>query len=151
MIMTDTSWHLPNPDTQPEFYTDVPLKRLLAFVVDTVVIIGLSLAIVPFTAFTGIFFFPILMTVVGFGYRVVTLARGSATWGMRLTAIEFRDAQGARFDISQAFLHTLGFTISLTIPILQVLSIVLMLTGERAQGLTDRVLGSVAINRRAAM
>jgi uncharacterized RDD family membrane protein YckC len=151
MIMTDTSWHLPNPDTQPEFYTDVPLKRLLAFVVDTVVIIGLSLAIVPFTAFTGIFFFPILMTVVGFGYRVVTLARGSATWGMRLTAIEFRDAQGARFDISQAFLHTLGFTISLTIPILQVLSIVLMLTGERAQGLTDRVMGSVAINRRAAM
>jgi hypothetical protein len=48
-------------------------------------------------------------------------------------------------------LHTLGFTISLTIPILQVLSIVLMLTGERAQGLTDRVMGSVAINRRAAM
>lgn len=149
--MTDTSWHLPNPDTQPEFYTDVPLKRLLAFVVDTVVIIGLSLAIVPFTAFTGIFFFPILMTVVGFAYRVVTLARGSATWGMRLTAIEFRDATGARFDLTQAFLHTLGFTISLTIPILQVLSIVLMLTGERAQGLTDRVLGSVAINRRAAM
>mgnify|MGYP003672358966 CR=1 FL=1 len=74
--MTDTSWHLPNPDTQPEFYADVPLKRLFAFVVDTVVIIGLSLLIVPLTAFTGIFFFPILMTVVGFAYRVVTLANG---------------------------------------------------------------------------
>lgn len=149
--MTETSWHLPNPDTQPEFYADVPLKRLLAFLVDTVLIIGLSLLVVPFTAFTGIFFFPILMAVVGFAYRVVTLARGSATWGMRLTAIEFRDADGARFDITQAFLHTLGFTVSLAIPILQVISIVLMLTGARAQGLTDRVLGCVAINRRAMM
>lgn len=149
--MTDTSWRLPNPDTQPEFYADVPLKRLLAFVVDTVVILGLSLLIVPLTAFTGIFFFPILMTVVGFAYRVVTLATGSATWGMRLAAIEFRDATGMRFDLSQAFLHTLGFTVSLAIPILQVISIVLMLTGERAQGLTDRVMGCVAINRRAAM
>ena len=149
--MTDTSWHLPNPDTQPEFYADVPLKRLLAFLVDTVVIIGISLLIVPFTAFTGIFFFPLLTAVVGFAYRVVTLARGSATWGMRLTAIEFRDAKGARFDLSQAVLHTLGFTVSLSIPILQVISIVLMLTGERAQGLTDRMMGCVAINRRAAM
>ncbi|EAQ27075.1 MULTISPECIES: RDD family protein [unclassified Roseovarius] len=148
--MTDTSWHLPNPDTQPEFYADVPVKRLVAFVVDTVVIIGISLLIVPFTAFTGLFFFPILMAVVGFAYRVATIARGSATWGMRLTAIEFRDATGARFDLSQAFLHTLGLTVSFAIPILQVVSVVLMLTGDRAQGLTDRVLGSVAINRRAA-
>lgn len=149
--MTETSWRLPNPDTQPEFYADVPVKRLVAFVVDTVVIIGLSLLIVPFTAFTGLFFFPVLMAVVGFAYRVVTIARSSATWGMRLTAIEFRDANGARFDLTQAFLHTLGLTISFAIPLLQVISIVLMLTDDRAQGLSDRVLGTVAINRRAAM
>lgn len=148
--MTDTSWHLPDPDTQPEFYADVPVKRLVAFVVDTLVIIGISLLIVPFTAFTGLFFFPVLMAVAGFAYRMVTIARSSATWGMRLTAIEFRDATGARFDLSQAFLHTLGFTVSFAIPILQVISIVLMLTDSRAQGLTDRVLGTVAINRRAA-
>jgi hypothetical protein len=32
-----------------------------------------------------------------------------------------------------------------------VVSIVLMLTGPRGQGLSDLVLGSVAVNRRAAM
>ena len=118
--MTDTSWHLPNPDTQPEFYADVPLKRLLAFVVDTVVIIGLSLLIVPLTAFTGIFFFPILMTVVGFAYRVVTLANGSATWGMRLMAIEFRDWRGEKLDFGQAFMHTLGYTVAVSVAPLQI-------------------------------
>ena len=149
--MTDTNWHLPNPDTQPEFYADVPVKRLVAVVVDMIVIIGLSLVIVPFTAFTGLFFFPLLVAAVGFSYRVVTIANGSATWGMRLTAIEFRDAGGARFDLTLAFLHTLGLTVSFALPLLQVISIVMMLTNERAQGLTDRVLGTVAINRRAAM
>lgn len=149
--MTEITWHLPDPQSQPEFYADVPTKRLVAFVVDTLVIVVICLAILPFTAFTGILFFPVLMMLVGFAYRVVTLARSSATWGMRLTAIEFRAANGARFDLGLAFAHTLGFTISFALPILQVVSIVLMLTGARAQGLSDLVLGSVAINRRAAM
>lgn len=149
--MTEINWHLPDPVSQPEFYADVPTKRLIAFVVDSLVIVLICLAILPFTAFTGIFFFPVLTMLVGFAYRVVTLARASATWGMRLTAIEFRAADGARFDLGLAFAHTLGFTISLALPILQIASVVLMLTGPRAQGLSDLVLGSVAINRRAAM
>ena len=48
-----------------------------------------------------------------------------------------------------AFLHTLGYTVSIGMPLLQVISIVLMLTTERAQGLSDHVLGTVALNRRA--
>lgn len=145
------TWHLPDPETQPEFYADVPAKRLVAFVVDTVVIILLSLLIVPFTAFTGLFFFPVLMAVVGFAYRVVTIARDSATWGMWLVAIEFRARDGGRFDLGLAFAHTLGLTVSFALPLLQVGSIVLMLTQPRRQGLSDLVLGTVAVNRRAAM
>ncbi|WP_377068413.1 RDD family protein [Roseovarius ramblicola] len=148
--MHDT-WALPDPDTQPEFYADVPAKRLLAFVVDTLVIVVLSLLVVPFTAFTGLFFFPLLMAVIGFAYRVVTIARGSATWGMRLAAIEFRTADGRRFDLGLAVAHTLGLTISFALPLLQVASIVLMLTRPRGEGLSDLVLGTVALNRRAAM
>ena len=150
MTMHDT-WALPDPDTQPEFYADVPAKRLVAFVVDTLLIIVLSLLVVPFTAFTGLFFFPVLMAVIGFAYRVVTIARGSATWGMRLVAIEFRAADGRRFDIGLAFAHTLGLTISFALPLLQVASVVLMLTRPRGEGLSDLVLGTVALNRRAAM
>jgi len=48
-----------------------------------------------------------------------------------------------------AFWHTLGFSISLAIPLLQVISIGLMLTSRRGQGLTDHLLGSVAIHRQA--
>ena len=150
MMMHDT-WALPDPDTQPEFYADVPAKRLVAFVVDTLVILVLSLLVVPFTAFTGLFFFPVLMAVIGFAYRVVTIARGSATWGMRLVAIEFRAADGRRFDLWLAFAHTLGLTISFALPLLQVASVVLMLTRPRGEGLSDLVLGTVALNRRAAM
>lgn len=150
MAMHDT-WALPDPDTQPEFYADVPAKRLVAFVVDTLVIIVLCLLVVPFTAFTGLFFFPVLMAVIGFAYRVVTIARGSATWGMRLVAIEFRAADGRRFDLGLAFAHTLGLTISFALPLLQVASVVLMLTRPRGEGLSDLVLGTVALNRRAAM
>lgn len=145
------TWHLPDPDTQPEFYADVAAKRLVAFIVDTVVILVLSLLVVPFTAFTGLFFFPVLMAVIGFAYRVVTITRASATWGMWLVAIEFRAADGRRFDLGLAFAHTLGLTISFALPLLQVASVVLMLTQPRGQGLSDLALGSVAINRRAAM
>ncbi len=47
---------LPDPDFQPEFYADVPGKRLLAFFIDTIIIIGLCVLVLPFTAFTGLFF-----------------------------------------------------------------------------------------------
>ncbi|WP_135505774.1 RDD family protein [Roseovarius aestuariivivens] len=148
--MTDSSWHLPDPQTQPEFYADVPLKRLLAWGVDTVVILIATLLILPFTAFTGLFFLPLLFLTVSFAYRVVTIARSSATWGMRLLAIEFRTATGARFDTAHALMHSAGYTFCWMVPLLQLASIILMATSERAQGLSDLALSTVVINQRAA-
>ena len=141
--------HLPDPDTQAAFYDGVAIKRLLAWIVDTVLIVLVALAVVPFTAFTGIFFFPLLILVIGFIYRTTTMAGGSATWGMRLFAIEFRTMHGERFDLGTAFAHTLGYTLSVSIFPAQVVSIILMLTTARGQGLTDHVLGTVALNRRS--
>ncbi|MEL6172701.1 MAG: RDD family protein, partial [Pseudomonadota bacterium] len=138
--MTDRNWHIPDPEVQPEFYADVPTKRLLAWLVDTVIILLFSALIIPFTAFTAIFFFPILVLIVGFIYRTVTIARGSATWGMRFFAIEFRTLAGARLDTSQAALHTLGLTVSFAFILLQVVSVILMLTSARGQGLSDLLL-----------
>lgn len=140
---------LPDPERQPEFYADVPVKRLLAWIVDILLVAVLCLLALPFTAFTGIFFFPFLMLVVGLIYRTLTIAGGSATWGMRLMSIELRDRRGERLDFGQALMHTLGYSVSLAFPLLQAISIVLMLTGERRQGLTDLVLGTVMLNRRA--
>lgn len=147
--MSFRSFALPDPETQSEFYADVPTKRLIAWVVDVVLIALVCVVILPFTAFTGIFFFPALMAVVGFVYRVVTLASGSATWGMRLVSIEMRRQTGDKFDFASALLHTIGFYFSVAMAPLQLISIVLMLTSARAQGLTDHVMGSVAINRAA--
>ena len=139
----------PDPETHPQFYDGVALKRLLAWVVDVTLIALVTVVLLPFTAFTGIFFFPAMMMVVGFCYRLITLANGSATWGMRLMAIEFRDASDAPFDFGSAFLHTSGYAVSVAMAPIQLISIILMATSPRAQGLTDMILGTVAINRRA--
>ena len=86
--------------------------------------------------------------VTGFIYRVATITGRSATWGMRLMAMEIRRGDDRPFDGGTALLHTLGYSVSLAFPVLQVISVVLMLTSERRQGLTDMVLGTVPLNCR---
>lgn len=141
--------HLPDPATQRGFYENVAIKRGLAWVVDSIIVALLVFVALIFTAFLGAFVFFALWMVISFGYRVVTLASGSATWGMRLMAIELRDARGQRFDLTQALLHTVGYAVSVSIAPLQLISILCMIATERGQGLTDLVMGSVALNRRA--
>jgi len=138
----------PDPDTHPELYEGVQTKRLLAWIADSLFVFLLTLLVVPFTAFTGLLFFPFLFLVTGFAYRVVTLANGSATFGMRFFALELRDAQDRKFDLSLAFFHTLGYTLSISTMLVQVASIVLMLTSARNQGLSDMVLGTSMLNKR---
>ncbi|MFN6979976.1 MAG: RDD family protein, partial [Gemmobacter sp.] len=140
---------LPDPEVSPGFYDGVPVKRLVAWAVDSALILLLTLIAVPFTAFTALFFFPVLWLAIGFAYRIVTLATASATPGMRLVAIELRDRMGRPFDLAHAIGHTLGYTLSISTVLVQVASIVLMLTGARGQGLTDLLLGTAAINRPA--
>jgi uncharacterized RDD family membrane protein YckC len=150
MTMThDPNWGLPDPVTQTEFYADVPTKRLLAWIVDTLAIAALTAIVVVFTVFTALFFLPLAFLAVGFVYRWVTLANSSATPGMRLLAIEIRAGDGGRLDPMMAGLHTLGYTVSMAVFPLQLVSIGLMLMTERKQGLTDHVLGTAAVNRAA--
>jgi uncharacterized RDD family membrane protein YckC len=150
-LMDQYDQALPDPYYQSEFYADVPLKRGLAWIVDMVLIGIVTLLIIPFTAFTALFFLPVLFLMVSFTYRVWSLAARSATPGMRLFAIEFRDRTGRKFDLATAFLHTLGYTLTIATLLLQVLSIGLMVSSARRQGLSDLVLGTVAINRPARM
>ena len=142
-----TSLGLPDPDYHADFYSDVPTKRAVAWGIDAVIIALMSLALMPLTLFTALFYFPLFFFCVGFAYRTVTIARRSATWGMRVMSVELRSAEGKPFGLPQAFLHTSGYTISLAFFPLQFVSVVLMLTTARGQGLTDLVLGSAMINR----
>jgi uncharacterized RDD family membrane protein YckC len=147
MTYTQPPSGLPDPDLQPEFYADTTLKRFLAWVVDTILITLICIVAIPLTAFVGLFFFAGLFLIVNLIYRIVTITRHSATPGMRLMAIEFRDRTGARFDLTTASLHTLLYMGMASVVILQVISIILMLAGSRGQGLHDHLLGTAAINR----
>ena len=146
---TYTDWALPDPQYKPEFYTDTALKRLIAWGIDTIIILVMCLLLLPFTAFTAVFFFPAFFLTVGFVYRTATITRSSATLGMRFMAIEFRTHRGATFDLNLAAIHSLAYTISTFTVVPQLISLVLMATTARGQGLTDLLLGTVAMNKRA--
>lgn len=137
---------LPDPDTKPQFYDGVLFKRAAAWVIDVVLVAFLCILIVPFTAFTGLFFFPFLMLIVGFLYRWFTIAGKSSTWGMRMMGIELRDHQGLRLQSGTALVHTAGYTVSVTVAPLQLISMIMMFVTSRKQGLTDHLLGTAAIN-----
>lgn len=138
---------IPDPDHQAEFYDGVATKRALAWVVDVVLVALLTTGIVIFTAFTALFVLPLVYLMVDAIYRWATISGGSATPGMRLMAIEFRRFDGARLDAGTAFLHTLGYLVSYSMVLPQVLSAAMMAFGGRGKGLSDTVLGTVAINR----
>jgi len=147
MYQTDPWPGLPDPEMNAGFYADVAPKRLLAWVIDTFLVLAASALVVLFTAFIALFFLPVVFLTLNFLYRWVTISRRSATWGMRLAAIEFRDARGAHLDPATAFAHVLGYSVSISFVLPQILSIGLMLTTPRGQGLSDLVLGTAAINR----
>lgn len=149
VTMTDHHWGLPDPDLHAEFYEGVASKRLAAWVIDTLLIVAITLLTIPLSFFVALFFLPLVGLAVNILYRAVTLSRHSATPGMRFMAIEFRTAQGLRMDPATALLHTLGYTLSISMVLPQIVSIFLMLTGRRGQGLIDHALGTVAINRAA--
>ncbi len=142
------TFSLPDPERQPEFYDGVSTKRLIAWGIDSILILLLTLIVVVFTFFLGILFFVPLYIALGFAYRTVTLAQYSSTPGMAFMAMEIRHEDGTRLSLQSAALHTLGYTISTSFPLIQLVSIVLMLTSGQGQGLSDRLLGTAALNKR---
>lgn len=147
--MHDATWRLPDPDRQAEFYVDIPVKRLFAWIIDGFITFLITALIIPFTLFLGLLIFPVLWLIVGFAYRTITIARMSATPGMAIMAIELRTIQGLRLNFNEALLHTLAYTVSLASFILQIAAIVCILGTPRRQSLGDLILGTAAINRAA--
>jgi uncharacterized RDD family membrane protein YckC len=145
--MTETSWGLPDPERDADLYADVPLKRAIAWVIDSILIFLITLLVLPFTAFVGLLFYGALWLTASFLYRTLTIAGGSATLGMRLMSIQLRNARGERFGLADAVVHTAIYMVCFSFFIPQVVSAVLMLSSSRGQGLPDLALGSTALNR----
>lgn len=142
---------LPDPAFKPEFYADVTVKRALAWVVDTAIIAMMCIPVIILTGFLALFVIVPVFMVISFIYRTVTLGSGSATWGMRFFSVEIRNHDGTKLTMTQGFLHTLGYSLSISMLIVQLISIGLMFTTARGQGLTDMVLGTVGINKAAQL
>lgn len=144
---------LPDPVRDRQFYEGVPARRLAAWFVDLVVVLAVGVPVALIfglaTLGFGLALFPFVVAGVGFVYRTLTIAGGSATWGMRFMGIELRRWDGSRFDLPTAFLHTAIYTVAFSVVILQVASMGMMLATRYGQGLPDIVLRTTAINRPA--
>jgi len=145
---------LPDPDLDRRFYAGVRTRRLVAWVIDVVIVLAIG---VPLGAIFGVLtlgfgfaLFGFVIAGVGFVYRTALLAGpASATLGMRFTGIEFRKGNGDRFDPTTAFLHTAIYAVCIGTFLLQLLSCLTILGTRYRQSLGDIILGTAAINRPA--
>ncbi len=147
----NTTHGLPDPQTDAEFYEGVPLKRLIAWLIDAVIIIalavGATLVAGVLTLGIAFFFAGFLFMATSFIYRVGFISAKSATPGMIVMGIEFRTMSGHKFEFRDAFIHTALYTVAVMSFFGQIISMVTISATEFGRGLPDFVLGSTAINR----
>jgi uncharacterized RDD family membrane protein YckC len=136
----------------PELFDGILSKRIVAFVIDAVLIVALML---PVALLVGIFglvtlgigwlLFSPLFAIVALGYVALTLGgRNSATVGMQIAGVEIRTWSGQKMFPLLAVLHALIFWVSVS-----VLTPFILLVGlftSRRQLLHDLLLGVVALN-----
>lgn len=137
---------LPDPEVDSQFYNGVPSRRLVAWLFDVIITLALTALVVVFTAGIALLLFPFLWLAVGFIYRTMTISSKSATVGMRMVGIEFRDKEGKKFDFGTALMHTLIYSVATGFIVVQIISVVLMMTTRYQQSIQDMVLGTTAIN-----
>lgn len=144
---------LPDPELDAQFYEGVPMRRFSAWLVDLLLVglMGVPIALLfgLLTLGFGFALFPAIVGGIGLVYRVLTLASGSATWGMRFTGLEFRRHDGTRFDLLFALLHTAITAVCFGVFVLQLVSCGTIVWTRYRQSIADIILGTTAINRPA--
>ena len=136
----------------PELYDGVLSKRIVAFIVDAIIIVALMipaalvLIVVGFvTLGLAWLLFPALFALVALGYVALTLGgRNSATVGMRWSGLETRTWNGAPMFPLLAIMHSLLFWFSVSF--LTPLILLVGLFTPRKQLLHDLILGTVVVN-----
>lgn len=145
---------LPDPVRDPQFYAGVPLRRFVAFLIDTVVILIIMVGVLLVGALVGLATFGLgwvlivpAFALAGFVYRFTLIRERSATLGMMAVGIELRGPDGERFDGPMAAIHTLAYYTTVYLPVLMVCGMILMVFNPRRQLLHDLPLGTAMINR----
>ncbi|MEO0343096.1 MAG: RDD family protein [Pseudomonadota bacterium] len=138
---------LPDPVQNKNFYEGVAPRRFMAWVLDSLIILVLSLIAMVLSFFTLIFVAPFLVFFISAGYRWLLMRENSATLGMRWMHIEIRNGAGERLGDKQALFHSALFSALFFIPILPIIGMILMATNRFGQGLHDLPFGTTAILR----
>jgi uncharacterized RDD family membrane protein YckC len=141
-----------DPAARPELFEGVLAKRIVAFLIDALIIVGLmipAILVVLVIGFVtlgiGWLLFPPLFALVALGYVGFTLGGpNSATIGMRMAGVEMRTWNGAPMFALLAIIHALLFWFS--IGLLTPLILLVGLFTRRRQLLHDLLLGVVVVN-----
>jgi len=133
-----------------ERFEGVLFRRIIAFLVDCVLIAILMIPFLVFTLLLAILTFGLLVIPVGgvltfFYFMLFTGGAKSATPGMRLMGIELRDARGGRPDLLQAGIRTLVFMASNAV--LPVIICAIALFDLRRRTLHDMLTSTVVVRR----
>lgn len=144
--------HAYNPVTQPQLFDGVIGKRLMAFVVDAIIILLLWVLAAVVVGVLGIItlglawlLYGAIFPIVGLGYNALTIGgSNSATIGQRMMGLEVRMWFGGKVSPLVAAFHALLFWFSFVIfcPIL-----LWALFDQRKRCLHDILAGVVLINR----
>ncbi|MEM0990572.1 MAG: RDD family protein [Pseudomonadota bacterium] len=144
---------IPDPTADPQFYQGVPLRRFMAFLIDSVVIAGLwivgAIAFSVITLGFGTVLIGPLLFFIAFLYRWLLLAKRSATLGMQATGIEVRDEAGNHLTSGQAAIHTAGFMLTIAFLPLAIIGWILMASSPERRAMHDLPLSTVVINKPA--
>lgn len=151
----DSMDHAFDPVTQPEYFQGVLARRMVAFLVDAVMIIGpiILLAIFIFlfgivTLSLGWMLFPLLspaFVIWALCYNAMTLGSpASATLGMRLMDLQVRTWYGAPCYSLLGAVHAVLFWFSVSL--LTPLVLVVGLFNDRRRLLHDFLAGTVVVN-----
>ena len=146
--------HIFDPVQRPELFDRVPSRRILAFIIDalilTAIILALGVAVFLLGLITlglGWSLFAILGPATCILYVAFTVASGQATWGMRAMGLTMRMWYGDRPGFLIGAAHATLFWVSATF--LPVINLLPPLFDARKRMFHDMVLGTVIVDAQA--
>lgn len=160
MVMTQTSTkahamsdHLPTPETAPDLFEGVLMRRIFAFGIDMAIVGVIVVATMIVGLIAGIFTFGVALLALPFAivgmivaYYAVTLgSHNRATLGMQAMDIVLTPTRGQPLNGVLAFVHTLVFWV--TIWISWPISLAIALFTPRQQMIHDLVVGTLMVRR----
>lgn len=154
--------HAYDPVTQPEYFDGVLSRRIVAFCVDAMMILGPIILLAVFIFVFGIvtlslgwMLFPLLgpaFVIWAIAYNAITLGSpASATLGMRMMDLQMRTWYGAPCYSLLGAVHAVCFWVSISVATPLVLIVALF--NDRRRLAHDFLVGTVVVNndQRAAM